>query len=638
MSSHLKKFFFLASFLTLASFNISASEYPFMSIPSQLVKNANAVIRLQEQVIEIHSLGKITVKDRRIVTILNESGDHHAYLVAGYSKMVSIDKMDGTLFDAAGNKIRSLKKSEIKDENYTISGQMIDDNRYKYHNFYHRTYPYTVAYELEYSQSQSLSIPDWTPLRTRGVSVMQSSYTAIMDKDYQLRTREYNISSPAVISNNGSKKILKWSISNHPAIVGEYAAPSIEELAPHITISPSAFRIDDFNGSLSSWEDYGNFYAKLNAGRDQLPEATKLKVKQLVEGLKSDEEKVKKIYNYLQQTTRYVGVQLGIGGLRTFPASYVVENGYGDCKALSNYMVAMLKEAGIKAHYVLIGAGDDVREFPADFPSDNFNHIVCAVPLKNDTMWLECTSQTKAAGYMGSFTGNRNALLVTDAGGKLVRTPAYRKDDNLFWSKVTATLETDGSLRASLINHYQALCSDDVHARIHHYSKEELQKYLKKNIDLPDYDLISFDYKEFEGKLPVIKEDLHIIARNYAQFSGKRLFILPNIGNRWSTKINTDTARLYKIELTEERIENDTVHITIPPGYLVESKPKNVDLKTPFGSYNSTIEYIDGKIIYHRRLELNKGNFSATAYNDLVAFYDNIYKSDNSRVVLKKSE
>ncbi len=73
------------------------------------------------------------------------------------------------------------------------------------------------------------------------------------------------------------------------------------------------------------------------------------KVHELTDHLTDKRQKVFALYDYLQKNTRYISVQLGIGGWQPFPADYVATKRYGDCKALSNFMVALLKEAGIKA-------------------------------------------------------------------------------------------------------------------------------------------------------------------------------------------------------------------------------------------------------------------------------------------------
>ncbi len=104
------------------------------------------------------------------------------------------------------------------------------------------------------------------------------------------------------------------------------------------------------------------------------------------------------LYNYLQQNSHYVGIQLGIGGWQTYDAIYVATKKYGDCKALSNFMISLLKEAGIKAHAVVIEAGEDQKDFDKDFAHDPFDHVICCVPLDKDTIWLECTESVFTTG------------------------------------------------------------------------------------------------------------------------------------------------------------------------------------------------------------------------------------------------
>jgi hypothetical protein len=81
-------------------------------------------------------------------------------------------------------------------------------------------------------------------------------------------------------------------------------------------------------------------------------------------------------------------------------------------------MYSLLNAVNIKAYWAIIRAG--VNEYPADpgFPNNSFNHEILCIPFKNDTTWLECTSTTQPFGKLGSFTENRNALLITEDGGK----------------------------------------------------------------------------------------------------------------------------------------------------------------------------------------------------------------------------
>jgi hypothetical protein len=79
------------------------------------------------------------------------------------------------------------------------------------------------------------------------------------------------------------------------------------------------------------------------------------------------------------------------------------------------------------------------------------------------------------------------------------------------------------------------------------------------------------------------------------------------------------------------------LNISYRAGYKPESVPQDVSLVTKFGTYKSSIKFVEDKIIYTRIREQYSGRFSNKDYNDLVAFYNEIYKADRNKIVMVKN-
>jgi hypothetical protein len=631
----MKKFLYLL--LLSAPCFAGAQNYSTALIPDSLRKDARAVVREDEVILEIKSPGKAVEKEREVYTILNSSGDNLGGYFLGYDKLESISDVSGVLYDSLGKVIRKAKRKDMQDRSYNDGFSLATDARYLEHSFYYQVYPYTVEYQKEVDDDGVLGFDNWFPLVRSGVSTQHSKYVIIAPGDYSVRYLLRNGAPPPVITEEKGKKIYTWEAKNLPALHTEPHGPIWREIVPYVMLAPSDFEAQGYKGNMSTWADFGKFIAELRAGRDVLPDNIKQQVHALTDTIKDPRNKVYALYHYLQENTHYISVQFGIGGLQPFSAEYVATKKYGDCKALSNYMVALLKEVGINGKYVTIRAEEDAPPMIDNFSSCNqFNHVICCVPMGKDTIWLECTSQTKSPGYMGTFTGGRKAVLIDEDGGHVVQTPTYSARDNTQCRVVSAQLSPEGNLDANVTTVYQCVRQEEPQGMADEMSAEDRAKHLNRLFSLPTYSVDKSHYEEKKGPMPVVTEDLHVVAPNYAGVSGKRLFISPNVFDRSQLRLPADSVRKYDFINDEAFTDIDSVVIAVPSGYEVEAMPKEVAINGHFGNYRSSVRFENDKLIYYRFMQQSEGRYPPAEYTALVKFYEQLYQSDNQRVVLVK--
>lgn len=636
----MRKAISLTCILSISIICSAQTKYPVSAIPASLLKDADVVKRMEDVRFEVKNLHEAIYTRKVALTILNEAGQEYAEFAVGYDKLQQVSNIEGSLYDAAGNQLKKVKGKEIGDFSAMDDISLYDDNRVKTHDFNYKVFPYTVEYEVEVEYKHTFYFPGWIPQTFERLAVEQSAYTFVSPDTYTLRYKSFNYKGEPVTAADKGKKGLRWEAKNLVAITKPFASPRWNELTTSIFFAPSEFEIEGYKGNAASWAEFGKFMLALNNGRDKLPEAIMQKVVSLTAGITDPKEKVTKLYQYLQQNTRYISIQLGIGGFQPFEASYVAQKGYGDCKALSNYMYSLLKVAGIASYPALIKAGKglDAKFMIEDLPSTQFNHMVLFVPLAKDTMWLECTSQEDPAGYSGGFTGNRKALAITEEGGKLVNTPRYSAADNLQSRFIKGAIDEEGNLNVAVNTKYSALQQDYLSSMISALSKDKVKKMLNEDLDLSSYEIADFSYKAKKEALPEVDETLNIDVANYATVSGRRLFVLPNVMNRSGQKIAVVENRSWDYVFDYAYRDVDSVEISIPSGYQVEAMQPEVNLKTGFGTYFSKVRMEGDKIIYYRKIEQWAGRYPAKDGAAIAEFYSTIYKADRSKIVLVKKE
>lgn len=630
-----KGFSFLLSLLiAVPVFAKDEPFYPVSAIPEDMKKGMYAVIRDHETRYEIHSPKHATTYIRTVVTILNSNGNRAARETLFYDKFRTIKSFKANTYDAFGKLIQKVKLSDLPDRSYQDGSSLYSDDRFKSLDLSRGSFPYTVELEYEIEYKAILYSPGFYLYEDDEISIQQSKFVlAYANADLKPRYKLFRMPEPKSGTYNG-KQSLEWSVTNFKPSRFEKLGPDFNRMIPNIAVAPTMFEYDKYAGSMDTWDNYGKWIILLNKDRNVLPEATKKHIQNLTKDAKSDTEKIKILYEYMQSRTRYVGIQLGIGGYQPFEASLVDKTGYGDCKALSNYMVSLLQEVGIKGYYTLVRAGEGSRAMDISFPSSQFNHVIVAVPMKADTIWLECTSQTNPFGYMGTFTGDRHALMITETGGKIVKTPRYNADDNRQLTTANVVVDQSGNAKATIQTTYRGLQYEnhDLHGVLDDQYDDQ-KKWIQKNVKIAAFDVADFRMINNKDIIPsaVVKSNLNI--QKLATVSGKRFFLTPNLMNR-------STFALEKIENRKENlvwrsafVDIDTIKYQLPEGIYPEFVPEATTIKGKFGEYQSSFLVDQGHLIYIRRFRMDRGEYPPESYSEFAEFFRSVNKADHTKIV-----
>ena len=610
--------------------------YKASDIPDSLKEDANSVVRYCMEKTTVTSPGKVNIKHHSLVTILNEKGDREAMVQLYYNKKYdNYSFVDVHLYDANGKMIKKYHKSDMYDGLVSDEETLVSDERYLSLKHTVSSYPETIEIEYDENITSSINLGRWD-MQEPDQSVQHTYYQISVDSTLQLRYLNTNTNiKPLKVQQNSLNNYL-WQVSNLKAVKIEEGAKSWRIL-PNIKFATNKFEFYGIPGDISSWQSYGKWQQVLNSDVCTLSPERVLEIRKMTDTIKTDKEKAAFLYKYMQQNVRYVSIQLGIGGLKPFPATFVDGKKYGDCKALSNYMYALLKAVNINSYYTIINAGANAEPANSSFPYDPFNHVILCVPFKNDTTWLECTSSTMPFGKLGPFTENRNALLITENGGKLVSTPKSKASDNQFIGEVHITLNTDGSAKArATISGTGELRSMFVDL-LPTLKIDEQKESLIRSFDIKQPS--AFDFKPGNDINGVKEVSLDLEYDKFCDvMAGDKQFYRPWALALWDITVPVIEKRKTDFYFEFPLQESCVTTIDLPQGFEIETLPANSSLKFTYGNYDINYVYNKDKnqVVSTAKFVLINQVIPANKYTEMQQYLDAIAKTQNKKLVIKK--
>ena len=624
----------LFSTFLISSFSF-AQNYAVDQIPADLIKDAYAVVRKNEEKIELLKVDELKYTEDVVVTVLSKAGDNYVGAQANYDANTKIDLFEATLYDANGKEIKKFKTKDFGDQSYVTGGQMYTDDRIKYLNYTPTNYPYTIHYKIVTTNKNTLWIPRWSPIRAANLSIEKSSYQFVNKTSSTIRLKEDNFKD-FDIAKTGDNNNLSYSLNNVLAFNEEDQMVGSQKIFPRAILASNQINIDGVKGNFDNWNDYGKWtFDNLIRTKLDFTPAQKSTFQNMVKDAKSDEEKVQILYKHLQNKVRYIGVQLGIGGLSPFPNSYVESKSYGDCKALSNYMIGMLDAVNIKSYHTILFAGNPI-DIDEQMMYQQGNHMIVYIPLNGKDIWLEATSQTAPYNYLGDFAGNRKVLIVDEKGGKIIPSQQFNTEDNQLFVNGNATLLADGTLNFDFSETSKGLIYENF-ARFNQLSEKDLDVRLKNQFSYLQG--ISFKKKEFNNdwKNAVFTSNFEFSAPNYAKIQGNNIILNIIPVNKEETSVKKMKDRKFDFNIETGYVDEVSYTLTLPSGYKLPQKFDAITVKSAFGEYQLEINPKENNAFEIKRIYKQfSGTFSKEKYNEYVEFRRQISGYDNTKLLLEK--
>ena len=608
--------------------------------------NTGAVVLLDDRLVTVAPDGRATERERRVLKILRPRGREYAQIVASYSKDEKLDYFHAWSIGTDGHQY-TIKDQEVHDQALGEWGILYDDLRAKTITPPGADPGGIIAYEVErHVATYGAQEETWDFQRDiPGVHWILEVDLPPNWNHYVAWLHHAPVSPGEVAPNHW-----RWELNDIPAIdlTDVPMAPSPYALAARMVVHYSATALPTGD---QRWTEIGNWYDTLASSRTEAPLEIAAKSRE-VGGAQDFKTKIQGVAGFMQREIRYVGIEIGVGGLQPHPAADVFKYRYGDCKDKATLLIAMLNAVGVRATWVLVDTHRGVID-PA-LPSIRGNHAIAAIEMPagysdpelravvtartgKHYLIFDPTDTYTPIGLLGFHLQGSYGILVAGNDSQVIQLPTLAPDADVLDRTASFTLNADGTLKGTVTE----ARSGEAARRYRRLYNEEGEKQQREDIERR----LSIDFSRFTveadsaqntremSKSVVLKYSL--TANAYAQPTGDLLLIRPRVLGRNARPFN-DKPRIYPIDLGETGTWRDSIDVALPPDYVVDDMPAAVDLDVGFARYKSDVKATGSVLHYSREYVVRELDLAPEKSADVNKLMGVINADESNSAVLKK--
>ncbi|MCK5126938.1 MAG: DUF3857 domain-containing protein [candidate division Zixibacteria bacterium] len=531
-----------------------------------------------------------TLVFRAKVTITGRRGNSYNTIYIGENKFVKLKSAKVRVLDANGKEIYSQKKKDfIKQCGY---GQysVYNDLCYYILEGNSASYPYSIEYEYTLRSSSLFFLTGRTFQKAIPVRRAFLQLETTPDVTFTYRCDAENIMPMRSRTADGNI-ITYWEKIDLPKFEETDYVPEGIQKPIGIRLRFNSIELDSYKLYPSSWSGIGQWYYELAQDKYLCIEAITL------DRYFSLKERIKNIYDAVSRDVRYVGVQIGIGGWQPYEANQTLKRKYGDCKDMTTLLISQLAKIGVKAYPCLIMTRGSGLTDP-EYPDYSFNHVITMAVLGKDTLWMDPTPGNCQFGDLPSGDEDNYTVVVSQNGGRLIKTPASLPSDNIMTRmaeikinshlayEIKSTITATGNQERYLKGRFDGLRRSDVAIAVQAYYPGEGG----------DFEIISS--KILRADKTYLPIEVSITAQALRSFDkiGKKVYVplLPfcRLTDLEETELD---GREYPLNLVYPQIDKDSIIFSWDTSLVIDSivLPDDEFHEYPFGDIRLTCQRQD---------------------------------------------
>ena len=505
-----------------------------------------------------------------------------------------------------------------------------------------------IEYEYEMISQNLGTLHSWQfqeniPVRHSEVSLSVPEY---FDYVYLFRGRQSLKKADVKNENFGSTRytVQKMYADSVPAIKPEAYITTMGDYLSQIDFQLS--RINHPSGQtenrMTNWKDVAEKLSK----REYLGEQMSRKInygevwrtiKPLLEGAKTDDEKIKIIYEYLCKNVNWDEDNYSEYSSESLNSAFKKKK--ASSGELNMMLLACLSEAGVKASPMLVstrGHGKPVTVYPI---MEQFNHLACYIDKGEKSQIIDVGTINRPVGLPRISTLNGQGWILDKTNPRWVDIIAPLSNEI---SLAAFKLDEEGTLTGSISSNYRgyAAVSEREDEQGSEQDGEKKHEKVKKALakDFPDIKIDSITIANLDNTAEPFKRIVYCAIPNGATTAGDLMYIKPALKTELDENPFKQPKREYPVDFAYPFKDQFVLNLTIPDGYAIEEMPKTIRVNLPdSGGSFQYLSSVNGNVIQLIvKIQLDQLHFEPEDYLLVKEFFNQIATKSAEQVVLKK--